>query len=279
MTGDRVVRPQQRRTAVSRLVSLSVAVLLAQGSPCAAFQEEVRTLETRPGVTESFLLVKPDAVAVASVILFSGSDGVAAVERFQDPEWGRVNFLVRNRRRFVEHGFLVAVVDVPSDHTTGYGWFRTSNTHAQDVAGVIAALRREALVPVWVVGTSMGTISAANAAARLRVGGPDGLVLTSSVTRRSGITRRAITLRDVGLEEITVPTLVVHHQSDGCVTSPFAGANMLTRQLKRAPKKEFVAFQGGTPVGDPCEAFSAHGFMGIDNEVVKAIADWIKATR
>ncbi len=135
-------------------------------------------------------------LAVASVILFTGSEGIAAVERFQNPEWGRVNFLVRNRRRFVEHGFLVAVVDVPSDHTTGYGWSRTSKTHAQDVAGVIAALRREALVPVWVVGTSMGTISAANAAARLRVGGPDGLVLTSSVTRRSVITRLGITVRD-----------------------------------------------------------------------------------
>jgi hypothetical protein len=152
-------------------------------------------------------------------------------------------------------------------------------THAQDVAGVIAALRLEALVPVWVVGTSMGTISSANAAARLRVGGPDGLVLTSSVTRRSVITRLGITVRDVGLDEITVPTLVVHHQSDGCVVSPFADAHMLMRQLRRAPKKEFMAFQGGAPVGDPCEAFSAHGFMGIDDEVVKAIPDWIKATR
>jgi hypothetical protein len=86
-------------------------------------------------------------------------------------------------------------------------------------------------------------------------------------------------VRDVGLDEITVPTLVVRHYSDGCVVSPFADATMLTRQLKRAPKKEFMAFQEGAPAGDPCEAFSAHGFMGIDDEVVKAIADWIKATR
>lgn len=39
------------------------------------------------------------------------------------------------------------------------------------------------------------------------------------------------------------------------------------------------AFQGGTAVGDPCEAFAYHGDMGIDDDVVKAIADWIKATR
>ncbi len=66
-------------------------------------------------------------------------------------------------------------MEVPSDHKTGYGYgaFRASQEHAQDIAGVIVALRREASVPVWVVGTSMGTISAANVAARLGEGGPD----------------------------------------------------------------------------------------------------------
>jgi len=56
---------------------------------------------------------KGDAAPVASVILFTGGQGVLQLTRG--------NFLVRNRRRFAEHGFLVAVVDVPSDHKTGYG--------------------------------------------------------------------------------------------------------------------------------------------------------------
>lgn len=254
---------------VFAIVLLSLAGPLALGSPCAAAGEALRTLETRPGVTQPFLLVRPDAAPVASVVLFTGSEGVAGL--------AGGNFLVRNRQRFAEQGFLVAVVDVPSDHKTGYGWFRTSKEHAQDIAGVIAALRREAPVPVWVVGTSMGTVSAANAAARLKDGGPDGVVLTSSVTRRSAVAR--ITVRDVDLDEIRVPTLVVHHESDRCVVTPFVDASMLARLLTRAPKKEFMAFQGGAPAGDPCEAFSAHGFMGIDAEVVTAIADWIKATR
>lgn len=251
------------------LVLLPLAGTLALGPPGVAAEEALRTLETRPGVTQPFLLVKPDAAPVASVLLFTGGDGVVGRTRG--------NFLVRNRQRFAEHGFLVAVVDVPSDHKTGYGWFWASKEHARDVAGVIAALRREAPVPVWVVGTSMGTISAANAAARLQAGGPDGLVLTSSVTRRSAGAR--ITVRDVDLDEIRVPTLVVHHESDGCAVTPFVDASVLPRLLKRAPKKELLAVQGGAPAGDPCEAFSAHGFMGIEDQVVKAIADWIKATR
>ena len=259
--------------------TLRLLALLPLASPCAAFQEEVRTLATRAGVTDAFFLITPDAPPVASVVLFSGGEGVVGVGRLKNPEWGRGNFLVRNRRTFAGHGILVAVVEVPSDHKTGYGYgaFRASREHAQDIAAVIAALRREASVPVWVVGTSMGTVSAANAAARLREGGPDGLVLTSSVTRKSRVV--GVTLSDVDLDEIRVPTLVVHHENDACVVTPIADAWTLPRRLKRAPKKEVVAFRGGSPVGDPCEGYAHHGYFGIDDEVVKAIADWIKAAR
>jgi hypothetical protein len=69
-------------------------------------------------------------------------------------------------------------------------------------------------------------------------------------------------VRDVGLDEITVPTLVVRHYSGGCVVSPFADATMLTRQLKRAPKKEFMAFQEGAPAGDRVKRFLRTGSWG-----------------
>jgi pimeloyl-ACP methyl ester carboxylesterase len=60
-----------------------------------------------------------------------------------------------------------------------------TSEHAADVKQAIAAMREVAPVPVWLVGTSMGSLSAANAAARLPEGGPDGIVLTSSVTETS----------------------------------------------------------------------------------------------
>jgi pimeloyl-ACP methyl ester carboxylesterase len=99
-------------------------------------------------------------------------------------------------------------------------------------------------------------------------------VLSSSVTRAG---RKAHgTLNDTDLDEIRVPTLIVHHENDRCAVTPFAGAQALVRQLKRAPRKEFMAFRGVSPAGDPCEGFSAHGYTGIDEEVVAAIAGWIK---
>ena len=39
-----------------------------------------------------------------------------------------------------------------------------------------------------------------------------------------------------------------------------------------------MTFEGGAPAeSGPCEARSPHGYLGIEPDVVKAIADWIKA--
>jgi len=143
------------------------------------------------------------------------------------------------------------------------------------VAAVISNLRTLAPVPVWLVGTSKGTVSAAFVAGLLRQDSPDGVVLTSSITDRSRET--AETVLDADLDEIRVPTLIVHHKQDGCVVTRYSSARLLPSQLKRAPRKDFVGFEGSVSVGDACEAFAYHGHNGIEGEVVHAIATWIKA--
>jgi pimeloyl-ACP methyl ester carboxylesterase len=254
-------------------IALALAVL-APAAAAPAFEAGVKTIEPRPGVTVSFLLVHPEGPPVASVILFSGGEGVVFLNRY-GPRWTHGNFLVRSRDLFAGEGLLVAVLDVPSDRGSGYGKFRVSKEHARDVAAVIADLRTLAPVPVWLVGTSKGTVSAAFVAGLLRQGGPDGVVLTSSITDRSRETTE--TVLDADLDEIRVPTLIVHHKQDGCVVTRYNSARLLPGQLKKASRKEFLGFEGGVSVGDPCEAFAYHGYNGIEREVVHAIATWIKA--
>jgi pimeloyl-ACP methyl ester carboxylesterase len=249
---------------------LAVALLAAGGAGAAG--EELRTIGSRPGVTQSFLLVRPPARPVAAAVLFAGGNGALNLGS------GRLglafNFLVRNRGRFAQHGLLVAVVDSPSDHPAGLDGFRTTEAHAEDVRAVIAAARKEQAGPVWVVGTSMGTVSAANAAARLHTGGPDGLVLTSTVTRQGR--ERPESVGDVRLEAIRVPTLVVHHRDDACRSTPYADTVGLLRDLAAAPRRELLTFVGGdSPLSGPCEARAAHGYFGLDAEVVGGIARWI----
>ena len=242
-----------------------------------AIQEELQTIATRPGVTQPFLLIRPDRRPVASVILFAGGHGRLALSQ-RGIGWGRQNFLVRTRGLFAEQGFLVAVADAPSDiGAEGLWHFRTSEAHALDIAGVIAFLRQTANVPVWLIGTSAGTLSAANAAARIRQGGVDGLALTSSIMRSSRVLPYALT--DVRLQDIAVPTLFVHHKDDLCSATPYEDIPVMMKKLTGATRVELLTFTGGDlPHSEPCEALSAHGFLGLEPAVVGAISTWIKAT-
>jgi pimeloyl-ACP methyl ester carboxylesterase len=256
----------------------SVAGMLALVAGVVAHADEERILlPTRPGATELLLVTPAQGAAVASLVLFNGSPGVL----FQHDGSGQAtalngqNFLIRSRMAFAAAGFLVASADAPSDHLGGIDEFRSTAAHAQDVAAVIAYLRQRAPVPVWLVGTSMGTISAANAAARLKPGGPDGLVLTSSLTTQ---TRHSVPVNiAVDVAAITVPTLFIHNKEDNCVAASFGGVAPLMELFKHVPRKELIVVEGGnSPKGDPCAPISRHGYFGIEDEVVGDIARWIK---
>jgi len=51
-----------------------------------------------------------------------------------------------------------------------------------------------------------------------------------------------------------------------------APRNIPTKQFGN----DFIAMDGGTRIGDPCEAKGHHGYHGIEKETVAAIKKWIK---
>jgi pimeloyl-ACP methyl ester carboxylesterase len=261
---------------VRKLTGAVLTGVLAALSAQAA--EDIQTLTTRPGVTEQVLVIHPTMPPVASAVLFVGGPGKAGLKTPWTPGRRGGNFLYHLADRFVADGVLVALVDVPSDHSDGLWDWHTSREHATDIAAVIAALRAAAPVPVWLIGHSMGTLSAASAAALLKTGGPDGIVLASSVTEKS---RQSVeTVRSVRLEDITVPVLLVHHEQDYCPASPYAGAETVMDRLRNSRKHELMAFNGGaTPKSGVCDSQAPHGYWGIGNKVVDAIVAWIKAAR
>jgi dienelactone hydrolase len=272
------------RTRSQWIAAVLIVAAIATGGLARA-AETVVELPTRPGVTQAFLGTPVQGKPVATVILLPGSPGTLFKRTGSGqrdaagvPAIYGGNFLIRTRHAFAAAGFLVFSVDVPSDHLGGVDPFRGSAEHAQDIAAVIAYARQQAPVPVWLVGTSMGTISAANAGARLKTGGPDGLVLTSSMTAPTKHSQPINVVVDVGT--ITLPTLFVHNKEDGCVAATFGGVAPLMEQFKHATRKELIAVSGGSPPqSDPCEAFSRHGYIGIEDEVVGDVARWIKSGR
>lgn len=270
--------PWSLRHALIAGFVLTAGVASAQNLPA----QTVVDLQTRPGVTERYLAIAPDGKPKSAVILFTGGQGVANIPDRPGPGWARNgNFLVRSRGYFRDRGLFVAVVDAPSDYKSGLFGFRNSAEHAQDIAGVIADIRRRAgQLPVWLIGTSRGTLSAVNGAVRLQgADGANGLVLTSTVTRPGG--RQSgpggtLNVFDFDLAAIRLPTLLAFHSGDGCFVTPPADVSSLKAKLSGAPRVDVMSFSGGdAPRSDDCEALSAHGFYGIEKSTVDAIADWI----
>ena len=238
-----------------------------------AEQQGFHALSTRDGVEQPVWLIEPDN-ATHLVILFAGGKGRLDIDESGIDKEG--NFLVRTRHQFASQGMVVAVVDKPSDKEKLFR-FRKTGKHAKDINAVMVFLRkRHPGKPLWLVGTSRGTISAANVAARVQgKEGPDGIVLTSSVTRKSR--KNLDSLEDIDLSSITVPTYIVHHTDDECMVTPYDEAEALMDQMSSVKVKEFKGFSGGDSVGKACKGKSYHGFLGIEEKVVNSIVGWIKA--
>ncbi len=242
----------------------------------AQVQQRVVDISTRPGVTQRFLLLTPDNPK-AAVILFAGGHGGLQITPSGSFKLGGGNFLVRSRQLFVGQGLLTAVVDAPSDRQgpTFLGGFRQRPEHVTDIKAVIAWLKKQANIPVWLIGTSRGTQSAAFIATQIAGAedGPDGVVLTSTVLTDD----KGRPVPEMDLEKLRIPVLVVHHKRDGCRNCKFEDLPRLMERLTAAKRKELITFDGGEDRGDPCEAFAYHGYNGLEREVVRSIAEWIIA--
>jgi hypothetical protein len=260
--------------ATSRFVRAASFLFVVLGAVSAGGQvkNSVVDLPTRPGVTQRLLiLVPPNPQAV--VVLFAGGHGGLNISLSGTFGWGQGNFLVRSRQFFADRRLVTVVVDAPSDRQNLNG-FRETPEHTADVKDLIGWLRQGYHLPVWLVGTSRGTQSVAHVATALAgQDGPDGIVLTSTILTDNKFTA----VPQMPLDRIRVPVLVVHHELDGCSHCSFADTASLFNRLSNSPRKQLIAVNGGQTRGDPCEAYSYHGFNGIEVSVVSQIGAWILA--
>src|SRR5262249_40603722 len=112
---------------------------------------------------------------------------------------------------------------------------------------------------------------AANAAAPSP--GPDGLVLTSTILSDN----KEDPVPAMPLNKLRIPVLVVHHEQDGCSKCPYSDIPALMAKFTASPRKQLIPLHGGQTRGDPCEAWSYHGFNGLEQQAVTQIANWIRA--
>ena len=232
-----------------------------------------------PVVKQSYILTEvPDAIA--TLVMFPGSGLLGAADG--EISINATNFLTRSRHLFASLGFNVAVMDAATDFLScqyGLRGQRLTPEHLSDIEVVIDDLRGS--YPdqeIWVVGICRGTLSAAQAAAVLSVesGGPDGLVLLSTVTQLA-LPPSNFTIFDVALQTITVPTLIATNKQDECWVTPPNDTKKIKDELTSVSKVHIKRFNGGfEPISSPCWSLSYHNYFGIEPKVVRNIAKWIK---
>ena len=256
------------------LVVIAACFLLGCGS--VAQSSQAGTLERVPSSrldAQIPVFFSGSADAVATLIMLPG--GAGGIGKIGADNWpDGTNFLIRSAQMFAAQGFNVALVSRPTDQTDMDYPFRNSDAHIDDLRRVIQHSKARWNAPVWLVGTSRGTVSGTAAAIAMRDEGlVSGLVLTSSVT--SGKVVGAVTAQAVG--QLKVPVLVVHHALDACKVCRPQDAKTIDGKLANSPLHAFLMLEGGgNPTGDPCEPMHYHGFVGMESQVVQRIADWIK---
>ena len=246
-----------------------VFLVFACAAALATAADRLVSIDTRPGVRVAYWLMEREGAKATLLLLPGGSGSIGYKGGVPTSE----NFLVRSRDYFAAQGFHVAIVGRPSDRAELDSAYRAGTAHVEDLRHVIERLRKDLGQPVWLVGTSRGTISAAAAAIALDPSYLAGIALTASVTNG----QRATPVPGLALSEIRVPVFVLHHRRDACRNCVPHEAAHIVERLTRAPAKRLLLVDGGGGAsGDPCEALHWHGFIGMEREAVAAITDWIR---
>src|SRR4051794_1729709 len=221
------------------ILRVCLALMLSAPVIGAAFADETVTIGGSRAA-----LIRPAHVR-ASVILLPGGDGAINVGDQGDIHGLLGNQLVRTRNAYAARGLAVLVAD--------------ASTNLKAAVDYMAAIKR----PVTVIGTSRGTLRAAEGIA----GGarPDALVLTSGfLSPESGGGGNVMSI--IGSPSALPRTLVIHHRQDGCRFTQPAGVDPFIKWSAGRARVSWLS--GGVEDGDPCEARGHHGFNGQDGQVV-----------
>lgn len=274
---------------IAGLVVTTVALCFTLVSPSALAEHRERTtfaegstgnalasvtdIPLQDGRDQRVLLVRPAGQVRGTLVMFPGGAGNIDVQADGDiahPD----NFLVRTRDAWIERGYAVVLVDA-IDHRNLRG-IRSNSAYAVIAQTVIDFAKAETNAPVWVVGTSQGSIAAMNAASRARPGSISGVILTESVSVLGGSHE---TVFDADPQGVQVPALVVANDDDHCKVAPPSMAASIAAAMT-GTRADILRVRGGvTQSADACEALTPHGYLGIESEVIDGIASWMMRQR
>ena len=263
-----------KRSALILGMLASLAHAQGAGDPNLQHPNQVVTVQ-RDGYTIAGLVTHTAGAKqfTHGIALFPGSPGIMQIrEESGVPRYGQTgDFLIRSRRQWLDDETLLVSVDAPSDQWNFFNHlFRATPRYGQDVKALLEEVSRRYPVSDWTfVGTSEGSVSAFHAA-RMNPDLAKRVILTSSLFTG---TRNGPALSGTRMEELRSPLLWVHHENDPCRYTQYSDAR---RYAERTMSPLLTVRGGGPQQGDPCEARSFHGYIGVERETVLAMRSWVK---
>jgi len=208
----------------------------------------------------------------AIIVMLPGGAGDIGIERTGDLRHDD-NFVVRSRALWVARGYAVLIPDtVNGDNLRG---LRSSPAYAALVGELVSFAHTKSPAPVFLLGTSQGSIAAMNGAAHLSAAQLAGVVLTESVSRQGGSHE---TVFQADPQNVRAPALVVANHDDRCDVAPPEDASQIAAAMLHSPQVRVLYVSGGTSRSSKaCGSLTPHGYYGIESNVVGQIADWMDA--
>lgn len=250
--------------------------LLLLAAPAGALPEKpgrVVDLPLRDGGKQRVLVSAPPH-ARAAIVMLPGGAGDIGIRRDGTLRHGD-NFVVRTRALWTARGYAIVVPDA-IDGVSLRGR-RSSPAYARIVGQLVAFAQRQTAGPVFLLGTSQGSIAAMNGAAQAAAGSVAGVVLTESVSVMGG---SGETVFGADPARVRVPALIVANRDDRCTVAPPDAAQRIAAAMTASRAVRILTVSGGvTRSRDDCGSLTPHGYFGIEDTVVAAIDRWMKGQR
>ena len=233
--------------------------------------ERVVDLPLGTGLTQRVLYDAPPRPR-ATLVMLPGGSGDVGVRQDGDLRHDD-NFVVRTRGDWVARGYAVLIPDTIDE--ANLRGVRSSPAYADLVDGLATYAHSQARGPVFLIGTSQGTIAVMNGAGRSRPGLVSGVVLTESVSVPGRLSSE--TVFDANPQDVRVPALVVANRDDSCDVAPPTMAPRIAAAMSRSPDVRVLVVSGGIQRSEKaCGSLSPHGYYGIEGQVVSSVSRWLQ---
>jgi len=264
------------RPGATTLLVLMLSLLTVSLTQAA---DEVVRIDTRPGVSQPFLVLAPSGPVAGAVIMFPPEDGHAKFKLRENGSYKikHGGWIGQTAARYLGQGYGVAVIQPPSDIDGMDPAFRKSAAHAEDLRHVIKYIRARFGHRPFLMGTCRASHSASSVASKVDNVTIAGIVLASSRSRG----KRGSILDLIRPGEVKTRVLFIHHVDDDCGGSPHTGVAGLAEAFSAA-EVATVSVSGGWRKPDAkkqkrgCGTNGSHKFYGAHGPVVDTITRWMR---